>query len=327
MKKNFNIRFTPNPEQLALLPGVSGNKINGLGERKERKPSYVYWGNNPDDIAHGELQKWFYTVDPGLPEYEIIRKDRTEILNTPLTKINEKQKHLTSKMVDSFYSKSIDKKVFDKVGVTKFNPIWCFEGNEIKFKFIVILGFKHKYENIKQSPKPEGGLEVMRQYKRAAFAAKHFANWLRKNGWDAEPLTGPMSGKITMIPPAIEAGFGELGKHGSIINPEFGSSFRLSAVLTDCPLPLTSIKNHDIDSFCINCKVCENACPPEAIFNEKKTVRGVKKWYVDFDKCLPFFNEHQGCGICIAVCPWSRPGIGINLAKKLMKRKSRLTNA
>ena len=21
----------------------------------------------------------------------------------------------------------------------------------------------------------------------------------------------------------------------------------------------------------------------------------VEKWYVDFDKCLPFFNEHHGC--------------------------------
>ena len=46
-------------------------------------------------------------------------------------------------------------------------------------------------------------------------------------------------------------------------------------------------------------------------------------WYVDFDRCLPFFNEHQGCAICIAVCPWSRPGIGMNLAQKLMKRAQR----
>ncbi len=326
MKKDSKIRFIPNPEQTALIPKISGNKINGLGDKKIRNPNYVYWGNNPDDIVHGEMQKWFYTVDPGLPEYDVIRKERTKILNSPLEKINENRTALKSKFINSFYSDSIDKKVFDKVGVTKFKSIWCFEGNEIAFKYIVVLGFKHNYENIKQSPKPEGGLEVMRQYKRAAYAAKYFANWLRNNGWDAEPITGPMSGKITMIPPAIEAGFGELGKHGSIINPEFGSNFRLSAVLTDCPLPLSFKKNHGIDDFCMNCKVCENACPPEAMFNEKKTVRGVKKWYVDFDKCLPFFNEHQGCGICIAVCPWSRPGIGINLADKLLKRKARLTN-
>ena len=57
----------------------------------------------------------------------------------------------------------------------------------------------------------------MRQYKRAAYGAKFIANWLHDQGWEAEPLTGPMSGKITMIPAALQAGFGELGKHGSII--------------------------------------------------------------------------------------------------------------
>ena len=165
----------------------------------------------------------------------------------------------------------------------------------------------------------------MRQYSRAASGAKNIANWLRKLGWDSEPLTGPMSGKITMVPAAIEAGFGELGKHGSIINPEFGSSFRLSAILTNAPIPLSSKQDHKVDDFCSKCRICEDACPPEAIFKEKKIVRGIKKWYVDFDKCIPFFNEHQGCAICIAVCPWSKPGVGFNLAAKLQSRAKRLT--
>lgn len=29
---------------------------------------------------------------------------------------------------------------------------------------------------------------------------------------------------------------------------------------------------------------------------------------MDFDKCVPYFNEHMGCGICLAACPWSQPG-------------------
>ena len=66
------------------------------------------------------------------------------------------------------------------------------------------------------------------------------------------------------------------------------------------------------------------ACPPEALFDTKQTVRGVEKWYVDFDRCLPFFNQTNGCAICIAVCPWSRPGVGPNLAGKLARRRERL---
>ena len=325
MKKGLYKDYKPDLIQMSLFPKISGNKINGLGEKERRNPDYVYWGNDPDDIQHGELQKWFFTVDPGLKEYDKIREERSEILKQPLENINNTKNNLNKTKVDAFYSKSIKNSIFDKVGVTKFKSIWCFKGVKVFFKNIVILGFKHNYENIKLAPLPEGGLEVMRQYKRAAYGAKYFSNWLRKNGWDAEPLTGPMSGKITMIPPAIEAGFGELGKHGSIINPEFGSNFRLSAVLTDCPLQYTQKKKYEIDEFCLNCKVCENECPPDAISKEKKTVRGDKKWYVDFDKCLPFFNEHQGCGICIAVCPWSKPGVGFNLANKLLKRKKRNT--
>ncbi|MCP3674680.1 MAG: 4Fe-4S dicluster domain-containing protein, partial [Gammaproteobacteria bacterium] len=68
------------------------------------------------------------------------------------------------------------------------------------------------------------------------------------------------------------------------------------------------------------CKVCENSCPPEAISSEKHTVRGVNKWAVDFDNCIPFFADNSGCAICIASCPWSKPGIGEKLVKKLARR-------
>lgn len=132
-----------------------------------------------------------------------------------------------------------------------------------------------------------------------------------------------MAGKLTMIPAALACGFGELGKHGSIINPEQGASFRLSAVLTDAPFEPTPPRAHGIDDFCMNCRICEDACPPAAIASEKQWVRGEQKWYVDFDRCLPFFNETHGCAICIAVCPWSRPGVGLNLAEKLARRAGR----
>ena len=78
-----------------------------------------------------------------------------------------------------------------------------------------------------QAPDVPAGAEVLRQYGRAAAAAKAIAGWLRQEGWEAEPVTGPMTGSVALIPPALACGFGELGKHGSIINPELGASFRL----------------------------------------------------------------------------------------------------
>ena len=169
-----------------------------------------------------------------------------------------------------------------------------------------------------------GCTQVTRQYCRAAEAAKKLAGRLREQVMDSETVTGPMVGKILMIPPALECGFGELGKHGSLINPEFGSGFRLGAVLTDAPFATTPRREFGVDDFCSRCRVCENACPPFAIKPEKEMVRGTHKWYVDFDKCIPFFAETSGCAICIAVCPWTMPGVGLNLAKKLARRVKKL---
>ncbi len=114
-----------------------------------------------------------------------------------------------------------------------------------------------------------------------------------------------------------------IGKNSNLINREYGSSFRLAAVLTDLPLIPTSKKSYYVDDFCSRCQVCANACPPDAILPEKVPVRGTEKWYVNFDKCIPFFNENFGCGICIAVCPWSIPGRGPRIVEQLMRRAQR----
>lgn len=319
-KPNPHRPFIPSEDQMDLAPQVSGNTINGLGETTPRNPSIVYWAADPDTIAHGEMQKWFYTVDPCHPGFAIERAKRAEILNAPLPAKGAVLTELKPEEWLERLSEFVDQGVCDKVGVADMNPLWAFEGERIMHSKIVVLGVQHDYDRIAQAPAPEAGAEVMAQYTRAAFAAKTVAGWLQEQGWQAFPVTGPMASKLAMIPAAIEAGFGELGKHGSIINPEFGSSFRLSAVLTDAPIVSTPKQDHGVDAFCQACRVCEDACPPFAINPEKQMVRGDKKWYVDFDKCLPFFNEHQGCAICIAVCPWSRPGVGPNLAAKLARR-------
>ena len=128
---------------------------------------------------------------------------------------------------------------------------------------------------------------------------------------------------MNLIPAAIAAGVGELGKHGSLINRELGSSFRLAAVETDMPLDVNKPDRFGGNEFCLGCQVCTNACPPQAISPEKQMVRGVEKWYVDFDKCIAFFNEHSGCAICIAVCPWSIPGRGPRIVEQLRRRAER----
>jgi ferredoxin len=326
-RPNIYRPFTPDPEQSAKLPDISGNDINGLNEPELRRPRMVYWAPDPDEIPHGELQRYFYTQSAKVPEFAQRRALRMQAAEAALPPLASQPREASptdwTRDLDQFVTSGL----CDMTGVAEMRPDWVFEGHQIAQSRVIMLGVQHAYEAISKAPGAEAGLEVMAQYTRAAQAAKAVAGWIRTQGWEAEAVTGPMTGALAMIPPALACGFGELGKHGSIINPEFGASFRLAAVLTDAPFAPTPARAHGVDDFCQSCRICEDACPPEALFAEKQTVRGVKKWYVDFDKCLPFFNQTHGCAICIAACPWSRPGVGLNLAAKLARRSQRRPDA
>jgi len=314
--------FTPKPEQQALIPPVSGNAVNGLGETAFRRATHVYW-HDPEKLHHGGMQKWFYTQNMDHEGIRKARADREKIHAIEVPEVSGEPLQQSAEAWTEQLSAAAETFDIELFGIAKMNSDWVFEGIEIPYKRVIMIGVAHDYDAISKAPDNAAGAEVIRQYGRAAKGAKDVATWIRQRGWDAEPLCGPMAGKMLMIPPAIECGFGELGKHGSIINDEYGSSFRLAAVLTDLPLIPTPRVSYDVDDFCSRCQVCSNACPPDAILPEKVPVRGQVKWYVDFDKCIPFFNEHSGCGICIAVCPWSIPGRGKRIVEQLQRRAAR----
>jgi len=322
MRKSPYKPYRPKPEQLALVPEVSGNAINGLGETRFRRATPVYW-RDPDTLAHGRLQRWFYTQDPNNPAIQKERAIRQQYLDIELPAVapeavQQSAAEWSRQLAD--YAETLDMELF---GITALKPEWTFEDSVLDFDWVIMIGVAHDYERMKTAPETPAGAEVIRQYGRGTKAAKDIAAWLRVRGWYAEPHAGPMAGPLLLIPPAIECGFGELGRHGSIINRDYGSSFRLASVVTNVPLRPTSRVSYNVDDFCSRCQVCSNACPPEAILPAKVPVRGEVKWYVDFDKCIPFFNENFGCGICIAACPWSIPGRGPRIVEQLARRASR----
>lgn len=325
MPKNPYRPFSPDPEFLELLPdGYSGNRVNGLGEGEVRQPSMVWWTPDMAATDFGAAQKWFYEHEEPDEEMLQLRAYRNELVAQPLPEVAEQRVEHSPDEWTAELDNFIQSGDCEMTGVARLQPEWVFDHQETHLPNVIMLGVQHDHDELRHAPALRGGKDVTHQYGRAAAVSKKVAAWLREQGWEADAVTGPMTGKILMIPPAIECGFGELGKHGSIINPEFGSAFRLGAVLTDAPFATTPKREFGIDDFCSRCRVCENACPPIAIAPDKKTVRGVEKWYVDFDLCIPFFAETSGCAICIAVCPWSLPGVGENLAGKLARRARRL---
>lgn len=310
------------------MPAISGNTVNGEGETEVRQASPFFW-HKPDMHAFGELQ---HAVTEYQQRSEKIRGafnpradrgpkpiDQAELSTTNATRSAEQWQSVIKEF-------ALDNES-DLVGIAPLDPLWVYEGYQINDPWIIVVGVSMDHEKLAQVPptfeNPTSAVEVGDKYNKAARACRKLTNYILSKGYSAKAYQGPYASALNMIPAALAAGFGELGKHGSIINRQFGSNFRLSAVSTDMPLVADKPDEFGADDFCINCQVCRKACPPDAIHDEKVLVRGVNKWYVDFDKCIPFFGEALGCAACIASCPWSTPERAPRLAEKWAIRKSK----
>jgi ferredoxin len=323
-------------EQGALLPGISGNEINGLGEREARRPTIVYWPNDhtrdrsaaaePSRNPFAPLISWFRAQTPAVHHVYTDFENRAPKVLDPVA---EDRASATPDRWTERVKNYVLQHEGELVGITRLNPDWYFDDAvPAELPWVIMIGCTMDYETMQHMPPsdkdPVAAIEVGEVYNKVDRAAGSLANWIRNQGYYAENQGGPSSGQMLLIPPALECGFGELGKHGSIINREFGSLIRLSAVRTELPLARDEVDDFGADDFCLRCQVCANACPVDAIGPEKKMVRGIEKWYVDFDKCIPYFNENYACGICIAVCPWSRPGVASKMAERMTRRRLRI---
>jgi ferredoxin len=312
--------WTPRPETVALLR-VSGNSINGVGETTSRHPSPFFW-HPPDQHPYGDLQLLARRNSrkcPGSTEAFQAAYAYPELNEVSTTRNDAPIEKLTT-LVRSFALAH----EADEVGIAPMDPAWVFEGYRIEHPWVIVLALAHNYERLREVPFDEtngiGVCDVGDQYARGTRSSYNLANWIRSQGYNADPYPGPMAGALLLIPPAIAAGLGELGKHGSLISPRFGSGVRLAGVTTDMPLLPSAPRRFGADEFCANCQVCTQACPPGAITPRKQMVRGVERWYVDFDKCIPYFAEAASCGICIAECPWTRPTVRPKLLATMARK-------
>lgn len=319
--------YKPKKVFIDAMPDVSGNTINGLGETEERRASPFFW-HPPNRQTHARLQQ-------AVTDYHRQSPEMREHFNSnppggrgpdPVPQAEEIAPGTPEEWSERIKSVALDNEA-DLVGITSMKPMYVYEGYELGDPWVILVGVGMDYDELSQAPasfeNPTAGVVVAKEYNRAARACREIRNYILSRGYYAKAWQGPYASALNMIPAAIDAGLGELGKHGSMINRELGARFRLSAVTTDMPLVADHKDEFGIDEYCMRCQACTKACPPEAISDEKQLVRGVDKWYVDFDKCIPYFGETLACGICLAICPWSRPGLPETILRKLKRRAQR----
>ena len=230
------------------------------------------------------------------------------------------------------------------VGITAINELWFYaadkEGLPIIFSpthehpaitaeakiiparlnRVIVMLVSQDRELAKFSPSPLAGAAVGLGYSHMAELASKTAAFIRGLGYEAIAMGNDTS---LSVPLAIDAGLGEAGRHGILLHPRYGSLVRICKVLTDLPLETDRPVTFGAANFCRSCTICAEHCPAKAISFHRDTTfetacpsnnRGIKKWPVNSWACLKFWaNNGKDCGICQAVCPFSRTSpVGLN---------------
>lgn len=211
------------------------------------------------------------------------------------------------------------------VGITKLDKRWVYshdrEGNPITIpdqcNYAVVMGIEMEPLGIGTTPALTSSAVVGTVYSKMAFTIALLGEFIRNLGYNAIQMGNDTA---LSIPLAVDAGLGELGRHGLLITPQYGSRIRICKVFTDLPLICDEPIAFGVHQFCKTCKKCAEECETEAISSADEPTfepvcmsnnPGVLKWPVDAEKCYAFWCENGGdCATCIAVCPYTtRTGV------------------
>ncbi len=191
------------------------------------------------------------------------------------------------------------------VGCAKLTPIMIDEGKELPHENILCIIVGEDYASVKGGPRSIESSSTS-TYVRCSEISTELARTIREElGYPALAHHNG-GGEIQAIPALHAAGFGELGKHGSLIHPDFGASHRPGFVTTDLPLAYEAPISFGVQDTCMHCKLCTNNCPADAIPREDYIfTEGVKRWITDVERCYVYSRlREQYCHICVDVCPY-----------------------
>jgi len=192
----------------------------------------------------------------------------------------------------------------DMIGVCRLQPHMIDLGAEVPHEFVIVACVAEDYDKVMQGA---DGVEeeAMRVYAKCTEIATDLAAHIRSLGYPARAHHNGGS-EVQAIPIFYQVGFGELGRHGSLINEKYGASFRPGFVTTDLPLIEDEPREFGVQDFCLNCNVCQLNCPGDAIPQDYVITRGTKRWLIDLEKCYPYSRlRDEYCHLCVDVCPYN----------------------
>lgn len=195
----------------------------------------------------------------------------------------------------------------DEVGIAEIEPGDIYKRREVKEKYAIVVGQRMLWRNFQDVPSHDSAVECLRVYFSLGEVVIQLADYIRSLGYECTVEHPIGDSDVLHVPLALKAGFGELGRHGSIIHPKMGPLFRLGSVITSMPLQIDHPIDAGIAKFCDNCRACRIYCPAKAIPDHRspeagKDHLGNDRYMVDTGKCFPYFAHHNYCSICLPVC-------------------------
>jgi epoxyqueuosine reductase len=198
----------------------------------------------------------------------------------------------------------------DLVGICDIEPSGGYQGRIIPEKHAIAVGQAMRWREFQVVPSRESAIECLRVYFTLGEAVIQLAAYLRSIGYACRVEHPIGDSDLLHIPIGLKAGFGELGRHGSIIHPRFGPLFRMGSVATSLPLAIDHPIDAGIARFCDSCRACRKFCPADAIPDQRspeagKDHLGYDRYMVDTGRCFPYFATHSYCSICLPVCAYN----------------------
>lgn len=198
----------------------------------------------------------------------------------------------------------------DIVGICLIEPSDVYQGRRVEHTHAIAVGQRMRWREFQVVPSRESAIECLRVYFTLGETVIQLADHIRSLGYPCTVEHPIGDSNLLHIPIGLKAGFGELGRHGSIIHPKLGPLFRMGSVATSMDLAIDHPIDAGIAKFCDICRACRKYCPPRAIPDERspeagKDHLGHDRYIVDTGRCFPYFARYNYCSICLPVCVYN----------------------
>ena len=207
------------------------------------------------------------------------------------------------------------------VGVAKMNPLWVYShraeifydnweqwGEEITVEHpsAIVFAVEMDREMVCTAPHTPSVAESALSYSKGAWISTQLAAYIAKLGY-AATANHSRHYDLLLVPAALDAGLGEMGRFGYLITKELGPRVRIFAVTTDMPLVADNPVDIGVEDFCSFCKKCAHCCPCGSIpAGDRLEFNGTERWKLNAETSFGYWGKvGTDCNVCMRVCPWS----------------------